>query len=277
MAEPLKVGLAGLGIVGSAVVHLLDQGRDKLIARCGRPIEVVALSARSRGKKRGFDVKKFRWFADPAVLARDPSIDVLVEVIGGEGDPAKRALTALMAEVEQLRRELGDARARIGHLEKLVDEDPLVPLVNRRAFVRELTRMLAFAQRYGVPASVLYFDVNNMKQINDCFGHTAGDAALLAMAQVLQENVRTTDIVGRLGGDEMGVLLVQADQALADRKAAELAALIEANVTAWQGASIRLTVAHGAYAFAQGDNAGEIIEAADRAMYRTKASMKRSD
>jgi diguanylate cyclase (GGDEF)-like protein len=218
--------------------------------------------------------------AAPAPAAAPPPRDVLalVGIPQAELTPSvQRALTALMAEVEQLRRELGDARARIGHLEKLVDEDPLVPLVNRRAFVRELTRMLAFAQRYGVPASVLYFDVNNMKQINDCFGHTAGDAALVAMAQVLQENVRTTDIVGRLGGDEMGVLLVQADQALADRKAAELAALIEANVTAWQGASIRLTVAHGAYAFAQGDNAGEIIEAADRAMYRTKASMKRSD
>jgi homoserine dehydrogenase len=98
MAEPLKVGLAGLGTVGSAVIHLLDQGRDKLIARCGRPIEVVALSARSRGKKRDFDVKKFHWHADPVALARDPSIDVLVEVIGGEGDPAKRAVeTALSA------------------------------------------------------------------------------------------------------------------------------------------------------------------------------------
>ncbi|MGA8950693.1 MAG: homoserine dehydrogenase, partial [Xanthobacteraceae bacterium] len=82
MAEPLKVGLAGLGTVGSAVIRLLDQGRDKLIARCGRPIEVVALTARSRGKKRDFDVKRFRWFDDPVALARDPSIDVLVEVIG---------------------------------------------------------------------------------------------------------------------------------------------------------------------------------------------------
>ena len=98
MAEPLKVGLAGLGTVGSAVIRLLDQGRDKLIARCGRSIEVVALSARARGKKRDFDVKKFRWFDDPVALARDPSIDVLVEVIGGEGDPAKRAVeTALNA------------------------------------------------------------------------------------------------------------------------------------------------------------------------------------
>jgi len=98
MAEPLKVGLAGLGTVGSAVIRLLDQGRDKLIARCGRPIEVVALTARSRGKKRDFDVRKFRWFDDPVVLAGEPSIDVLVEVIGGEGDPAKRAVeTALNA------------------------------------------------------------------------------------------------------------------------------------------------------------------------------------
>jgi homoserine dehydrogenase len=98
MAEPLKVGLAGLGTVGSAVIKLLDEGRDKLIARCGRSIEVVALTARSRGKKRNFDAKKFRWVADPVALARDPDIDVLVEVIGGEGDPAKRAVeTALNA------------------------------------------------------------------------------------------------------------------------------------------------------------------------------------
>jgi len=98
MAEPLKVGLAGLGTVGSAVVSLLEEGRDTLIARCGRPIEVVAISARSRGKKRNFDLKKFRWVADPVALARDPGIDVLVEVIGGAGDPAKRAVeTALNA------------------------------------------------------------------------------------------------------------------------------------------------------------------------------------
>src|SRR5580698_2755487 len=98
MAEPLRVGLAGLGTVGTSVIYLLEAGRDKLIARCGRPIEVVALTARSRGKKRNFDSKKFRWVADPVALARDPGIDVLVEVIGGEGDPAKRAVeTALNA------------------------------------------------------------------------------------------------------------------------------------------------------------------------------------
>jgi len=97
MAEPLKVGLAGLGTVGTSVVRLLEDGRDKLVARCGRPIEVVAITARARGKKRGIDLKKYRWVADPVALARDPSIDVLVEVIGGAGDPAKAAVEAALA------------------------------------------------------------------------------------------------------------------------------------------------------------------------------------
>jgi homoserine dehydrogenase len=97
MAEPLKVGVAGLGTVGTSVVRLLEHGRDKLMARCGRPIEVVAITARSRAKKRGADLKKYRWVADPLTLARDPSIDVLVEVIGGAGDPAKAAVEAALA------------------------------------------------------------------------------------------------------------------------------------------------------------------------------------
>ena len=97
MAEPLKVGLAGLGTVGTAVIQLLEHERHKLVARCGRPIEVVAVSARSRGKKRAVDLKKVRWATDPMELAGDPGIDVLVEVIGGAGDPAKGAVETALA------------------------------------------------------------------------------------------------------------------------------------------------------------------------------------
>jgi homoserine dehydrogenase len=97
MAAPLKLGIAGLGTVGAAVVRLVAEQRDALTVRCGRPIEVVAVSARSRGKKRGIDLRKLRWVADPVALAADREIDVLVELIGGEGDPAKAAVTAALA------------------------------------------------------------------------------------------------------------------------------------------------------------------------------------
>src|ERR1041384_7141239 len=96
MATPLKVGLAGLGTVGASVVRLIERQRTALTARCGRPIEIVAVSARAQAKDRGIDLKGVRWVADPVALARDPAIDVFVELIGGERDPAKRAVeTAL--------------------------------------------------------------------------------------------------------------------------------------------------------------------------------------
>ncbi len=97
MAGPLKIGLAGLGTVGAQVVQLLDRQREALAARCGRAIEVVAVSARSRGKRRDADVKRLRWVADPVALATDPEIDVFVELIGGDGDPAKTAVTSALA------------------------------------------------------------------------------------------------------------------------------------------------------------------------------------
>ena len=185
--------------------------------------------------------------------------------------PALRTtLLALIAEAAELRHQLAEARERVAALEKLVDEDPLMPICNRRAFIRELTRMMAFAGRYGVPGSLVYFDVNNMKQINDAYGHAAGDAALMQVARVLVETVRATDVVGRLGGDELGVLLVQTDKALAERKAAELAALVEKRPISWHGQKLPVSVAFGTYAFRGGENASAVLDAADRAMYRRK-------
>jgi homoserine dehydrogenase len=97
MAAPLKLGLAGLGTVGAAVVRLLAGQREALEARCGRAIEVVAVSARSRTKERPPHIGNLRWVTDPVALATDPEIDVFIELIGGEGDPAKRAVEAALA------------------------------------------------------------------------------------------------------------------------------------------------------------------------------------
>jgi homoserine dehydrogenase len=96
MNQPLKVGVAGLGTVGAALIAQIAHQREELSVRCGRRIEVVAVSARSRGKERGLDLGKLKWFSDPLALARAPEIDVFVELIGGTGDPAKSAVEAAL-------------------------------------------------------------------------------------------------------------------------------------------------------------------------------------
>jgi len=184
--------------------------------------------------------------------------------------PTREALARLQAEREAMQRELEHARARIVQLERLADEDSLTPIANRRAFIRELSRMIAFTRRYGPPSSVIYFDVNGMKQINDTYGHPAGDAALRHVADVLSKNVRESDIVGRLGGDEFGVILAQTSQEQANAKALALAQAIGATAFAWGKTDIRVTAAYGVYSFTGSDDAQVAIEAADKAMYRQK-------
>ena len=189
----------------------------------------------------------------------------------------REGVARLAAERDRLRDELAKARGRIATLERLADEDALTPVANRRAFVRQLTRMIAFTHRYGVPASVVYFDINNLKQINDEHGHPAGDAALRHIATVLRENVRSSDIVGRLGGDEFGVILAQTDEAQAHSKAAALAAAIVATPLRWEGLTIAISAAYGVYAFSGADDPQHAIEAADRAMYRQKRATVHAD
>jgi homoserine dehydrogenase len=96
MADRLKLGLAGIGTVGGGLLRLLEAREAVLDARASRPIEVVAVSARSRRKKRSVDLSGVRFVADPVALATDPEIDVFVELIGGEEGVAKDAVEAAL-------------------------------------------------------------------------------------------------------------------------------------------------------------------------------------
>ena len=182
----------------------------------------------------------------------------------------REAVARLVAERDRLKDELIEARRRIASLEHLADEDSLTPVANRRAFLRQLTRMIGFTHRYAVSASIIYFDVNEMKQINDAHGHAAGDAALRHIAAVLHDNVRSSDIVGRLGGDEFGVILAHTDEQQAHDKAVALAKAISKIPLRWGDFTIPVTAAYGVYAFSGSEDPQHAIEAADRAMYRQK-------
>ena len=96
MKQALKVAVAGLGTVGAGVVKLLAAQKELLAARCGREIEVVAVSARTKGKDRGVDLSGCQWFDDPVVMAREAKADVFVELVGGSEGPARDCVAAAL-------------------------------------------------------------------------------------------------------------------------------------------------------------------------------------
>jgi diguanylate cyclase (GGDEF)-like protein len=213
--------------------------------------------------------------AGARVAGGAPAVDqaLFLGVSEAEMTPAvKAALATLVIELDDLRSELKRLKARLIEAEAAADEDPLTSVKNRRAFLRELKRIAAFAQRYDAPASLVYFDLDDLKGVNDRFGHAAGDAALKAVAERLSAHVRESDVVGRMGGDEFAVLLVQADYATALAKAEMLARLVEAEpiqAGAWL-APIRIS--WGVRQIDPGADAESLIADADIAMF----SMKRT-
>lgn len=180
------------------------------------------------------------------------------------------AIMTLMGEVDSLRRELQKTQERLEVVERTADQDHLLPLLNRRAFVRELTRYISFAGRYGTPATLLYFDLDGFKQVNDAFGHAAGDAVLSHFADTLLSQTRDSDVVGRLGGDEFGVLLSHATVEQGRKKADILAEKLKAQPTLWQGKPIPTAFSYGAFELQGGDTADLAMARADEAMYAHK-------
>ncbi|MFL5259409.1 MAG: homoserine dehydrogenase [Hyphomicrobiales bacterium] len=97
MSGPLKIGIAGLGTVGSGVLDALAANADLIAKRAGRRIEVVGVSARDRSKKRSQDLAGLAWIDTPEALAANPEVDIFVELIGGGGNPAKSAVEAALS------------------------------------------------------------------------------------------------------------------------------------------------------------------------------------
>jgi diguanylate cyclase (GGDEF)-like protein len=207
----------------------------------------------------------------PAVAAEKADSAAFLGLTEAELTPAVRgAVQTLLTEIDDLRGEVGRLKARLSEVEGLADRDALTPLLNRRAFLRELSRVRTFAQRYGSPASVVFFDLDGFKRVNDRFGHAAGDAALRAVAERLSANVRESDVVGRLGGDEFGVILVQADHATAELKAAALAHAIEAEPIQFGDWTAPVHVSFGVRQISSEAEPEALLAEADAAMFARK-------
>lgn len=182
-------------------------------------------------------------------------------------DPAQ-----LLEEIARLRADVTRLEGKVEELDRLAHQDALVPLANRRGMLRELEMMIARHERHATPAAMLFVDLNDLKMLNDKFGHVGGDAALVRVAERLLDGTRANDCVARLGGDEFCVLLDHADEKSALETAERLVDSIACEDFLFEGAPIPLSVAIGVTLIEQGDTPATVLARADKAMYRVKAA-----
>jgi diguanylate cyclase (GGDEF)-like protein len=176
----------------------------------------------------------------------------------------------LQAEITRLNDELIQARCRIVELENRAELDPLLEILNRRGFERELTRSISFVKRYAAKAALVYIDLDGFKAVNDEHGHAAGDALLKAVARQLTSHVRASDTVARLGGDEFAVLMWNVDVINAGAKARELEGVIAAASAGDAVTRYSVGASAGVVALDGDATPGTIIDAADKGMYARK-------
>ena len=187
-------------------------------------------------------------------------------------DDLQVQLARLVVERDDALAEAGRLRQRLAEVEQLADRDPLTPVLNRRAFMRELSRACAFCARYHAPASLVYFDLDGFKAVNDHFGHAAGDAVLETVARGLLDHVRESDAVARLGGDEFAVLLAQADRDAAVAKSTSLVQELEREPVIAAGQAIAVRVSAGVRSFEPGLTPARWLAEADAAMFVRKGA-----
>ncbi|MEO0882325.1 MAG: GGDEF domain-containing protein [Pseudomonadota bacterium] len=177
------------------------------------------------------------------------------------------SLRQLTTENHRLHQRLQQLEADLSDARDLADRDVLCPVLNRRAFTREIEREIALATRRGTELSLLFLDLDNFKQINDRRGHKAGDDVLRALADALMGGVRRTDIVGRLGGDEFGVLLIEASGRNAAAQFDRLSRHLAAQLSRLPDVSVSI----GMSDWRQGETVDDLLAAADKAMFLKKS------
>lgn len=190
----------------------------------------------------------------------------LVDAIEGQQD--RSGLSHFLARA--LSRSLRDQQ----RLSRLATQDPLTELYNRRGFYGYLRHWVSYATRYGHPLSVLLVDVDKLKTINDRFGHPAGDQALQTVAAALRRGVRTSDLVGRYGGDEFAILAPDTDADELSRLMERVLSAIRETQVALSQESVRLTVSIGGAFVTDGIpvTPEQLLAAADQGLYEAKAA-----
>ena len=186
---------------------------------------------------------------------------------------AMRSSKVLSDAIEQnfsLKHELLQANT---DAERLARVDELTQLFNRRAFYEHYEMQWAQAKRSGNDLSLIMLDIDNFKRVNDSFGHDVGDLALQHTANLLRESIRSSDICGRLGGEEFGLLLPNTKLEQAESVAENLRSKLDSTHFEYPGGTAPLTASFGVTDASGGiPNFIDMVKRADSALYSAKAA-----
>jgi diguanylate cyclase (GGDEF)-like protein/PAS domain S-box-containing protein len=168
-------------------------------------------------------------------------------------------------------RDISERRAVELELQRLATTDGLTGLLNRRAFTGEGERLVALARRYGHPLSVMILDADKFKSVNDNHGHPVGDQVLQALARAIEGVLRQTDVFGRLGGEEFGVVLPETDASGATRLGTRLLEAVRACRVPLPQGELGFTVSLGIAVLGPApDGLESALRRADGALYQAK-------
>lgn len=179
---------------------------------------------------------------------------------------------SLTAENETLKATVAELRQQLSALEELAHTDTLVPLPNRRAFERDLQRVIASVTRYEHEAAVLFVDLDGLKGINDRHGHATGDAVLTHVASALTGSLRASDAVARIGGDEFCMILCHLGEEDARAKVQGLVFAISNGSIEIGTARLKVGVTAGLAMVRPGDTPMSVLSRADKAMYAQRSA-----
>jgi len=261
-----------------------DAGADSDMHRFRPPgagaVPVLSLyraqAARARaGKGGGAVADPARHPEDAAGASAAASLPRLVAALAATapGSDRHRLLQLqVQAAAASAARAIRTQTRRIALLEKLAETDELTGVLNRRGFALRLRARLAEARRHGEHGVVLFLDLDDFKQMNDRHGHALGDVALARLAAALTGAVRRSDDVGRLGGDEFGMILYRGRPVDAQAQAARIAGVVRKLVLASGTERIALSASVGWTVFDGTESEEAVMAEADAAMYRRKSA-----
>ena len=175
-------------------------------------------------------------------------------------------------EIEKLRKKIKELEKKVKKLSKEVKTDFLTNIANKKAIMEELNKQESSYKRYGTIYSVVFFDIDHFKNINDTYGHDAGDVILKTLGLLFRRYARDVDMIGRFGGEEFVAILPNTDKEGAYKFAEKLRSIVEKTKFMYKNTRINVTVSGGVASRDEVNSKEELLKKADERLYLAKRS-----